>query len=253
MGGESTRFHGLIISLFILGNFLNKRRRPTERLPRPHWLGALRWTWGQRVHLDTLLLCLSISRERLMLFNLPLKRIFSLKVSVCFSYFATFNLRQDTAPFLGLVGQLQRKRNLLFLRSRVDTDHILLKILRAHDRLQEAFQPIHTSRRERRSSHAQSQQTNQQGQGQRGEMLHRSSRGNRLGWPLVEPVSGVHWIGPQGRPTGGPNSTGGSCRWSRIMALRAPTPEATISDWPHPFLKAHRTPSTSTVPECQAA
>ena len=57
---------------------------------------------------------------------------------------------------------------------------------------------------------------------------------------LVGPVCGVHRIGPLGRPTGGTNSVGWSCRWSRIMTLRAPTLEATISDRPHPFLSTRR-------------
>ena len=36
------------------------------------------------------------------------------------------------------------------------------------------------------------------------------------------------------------NNMGRSCRWSRIMTLRAPTPEATSPHRPHPFLSTHR-------------
>ena len=137
VGGESTPFHGLIIPSSSWRTSLNKRRRPRERLPRPYWLGALRWIWGQKVHLDTA----SAAAERASkLFNFPLKRILSLHelsqslgmlLIFCFEITnknsLTFNLRQDTAPFLGFVGQLQRKRNLLFLKSGVNTALVLLK------------------------------------------------------------------------------------------------------------------------------
>ena len=44
----------------------------------------------------------------------------------------------------------------------------------------------------------------------------------------------------EGRPVGPSLQGREGCRWSRIMALRAPTPEATIPHRRHPFLSTRR-------------
>ena len=102
------------------------------------------------------------------------------------------------------VGQLQRKRNFLFLRRRLKRGIVFQIVLWAQDLLQEVVQPIQISRWERCEQSQMRLRLQDQpviGWFNGGKILHRSSRGNRLGWPL---------IGPLGLPTGGTNNTGGA-------------------------------------------
>ena len=59
------------------------------------------------------------------------------------------NPAHNRAPFLGLVGQLHRKKNLLFRMSGFKGRLVFLVVLRAHDLLQISNEPIKTSRWER--------------------------------------------------------------------------------------------------------
>ena len=144
----------------------------------------------------------------------------------------------NCAPFLGLVCQLHRKRNFLFLRSGHKGRLVFLVVLRAHDLLQKCNEPTSRWERDNRTRRRSVNHANQQRLVQRRKVLRGASRGDGLGILTLRPVRRVCGSRPLGEATQGTSNLGVRLRCR--MCFRAPTPEATILDFSNPFLSTRQ-------------